>query len=284
MTVLIRIIRDYLQTHKRLVVPQLGAFLVREEPYAVLFSELIRRDDGVLQALLVDHGMTEIAARGEIDRFIYEVRHAVQQGESFHLSDFGVMHPGPNDTIVFEYHTRLSIAPEVPVDIIPDLIEKLREEPKRPERVESKPVEPTAPVSTPAVEQEEPESGEEDDFEFEEVEKRSPAEPAESVKSVRVAASDEADRTDDDEDFEEDFEESVAARPRRVPRKRPAQAAKKRPDYFMILAIVVAAIALLAIAFGAYSNAQAVDESEEEYIERVEIDPAMVEAAGGGEE
>lgn len=80
---LIRVIEQYLENHKRLVVPQLGAFLVKEEPRTVVFSELLRRDDGVLQGLLVAEGMTELAARGEIDRLVYEVRHAVEQGERY---------------------------------------------------------------------------------------------------------------------------------------------------------------------------------------------------------
>ncbi|MDO4758133.1 MAG: hypothetical protein Q4A18_02570, partial [Rikenellaceae bacterium] len=191
--------------------------------------------------------------------------HALQQGESFHLSDFGVMRPGPNDTILFEYHARLSVAPEVPVDIIPDLIEKLREEPKRPERVEPKAAEPSASVAVPAIEPTEEEAAdeefEEDEFEFEEVDDR-----------------------DDSEAYDEQDVEAVVAvsRPSRRVATRQKPAPKKRPDYFMILAIVVAAIALMAIAFGMYSNAQV--EPDEEPIERVEIDPAMVEAAGGGEE
>ena len=49
---LIRIISQYLETHKRLVVPQLGAFIVKEPEHTVLFSELLKRDDGVLRGLL----------------------------------------------------------------------------------------------------------------------------------------------------------------------------------------------------------------------------------------
>lgn len=282
---LIRIITHYLRDHKRLVVPQLGAFLVREEPYAVLFSELIRRDDGVLQSLLVAEGMSEIAARGEIDRFVYEVRHAVQQGEPYHLSDFGVMRPGHNDTILFEYHARLSVAPEVPVDIIPDLIEKLREEPKRPERVERSVVEPTPLEPTPLVEEAEQEAAptpEEEELEFEEVAPLSATEPRRIELQQPTFK-----EADDDEEEELDFEEEEleAAPVRRAPRPaaKRQQAAAKKPDYFMIVAIVVAVIALMAIGYGMYSNAQTADEPEEEYIERVEIDPAMLEAAGVGE-
>lgn len=100
---LTRILPQYLRSHKRLVVPQLGAFLVKEPEGTVFFSELVRRDDGVLRALLVEAGMNELAAAGDIDRFVFEVRHAVERGEEFAVPGLGVLRSGPNGTIAFEH-------------------------------------------------------------------------------------------------------------------------------------------------------------------------------------
>lgn len=100
---LIRTVSKYLETHKRLVVPQLGAFLVKEPGVSIVFSELMKRDDGVLRALLREQGASELEAAGEIDRFVFEVRHAVERGESYPLEGFGVLHPGPNGTVAFAY-------------------------------------------------------------------------------------------------------------------------------------------------------------------------------------
>lgn len=100
---LIRVVTNYLADHKRLVIPQLGAFLVKSPGASVLFSELMKRDDGVLRALLRDAGAGELEAAGEIDRFVFEVRHAVERGEEYPLAGFGVLKPGPNATIVFAY-------------------------------------------------------------------------------------------------------------------------------------------------------------------------------------
>lgn len=105
-TVLIPVITQYLTTHKRLVVPQLGAFIVKEPARSVLFSELLKRDDGVLRGLLRSQGVGELEAAGEIDRFVFEVRHAVQHGREYPLEGFGVMKPGPNATIAFVYEPR----------------------------------------------------------------------------------------------------------------------------------------------------------------------------------
>lgn len=100
---LIRIIITYLAAHKRLVVPQLGAFLVKEPGREVVFSELIRRDDGVLRSLLEAEGMTSLAAAGEIDRLVFEVRHAVEEGRVYALHGLGNFRAGANGTIAFEY-------------------------------------------------------------------------------------------------------------------------------------------------------------------------------------
>ncbi len=73
------LIQRYLAGHKRLVVPQLGAFVVKE-PGQVLFTELLKRDDGALRALLAEAGADPLKAAGEIDRFVFEVRHAAEHG------------------------------------------------------------------------------------------------------------------------------------------------------------------------------------------------------------
>ena len=98
---LIRTVSQYLGSHKRLVIPQLGTFIVKEPGVSIVFSELLKRDDGVLRQLLAAEGMSELEALGEIDRFVFEVRHAVEHGREFPLGDFGVMRPGPNGTIGF---------------------------------------------------------------------------------------------------------------------------------------------------------------------------------------
>lgn len=257
---LIRIIEHYLESHKRLIIPQLGAFLVKEEPRVVVFSELLRRDDGVLQGLLVAEGMSEVAARGEVDRLVYEVRHAIEHGERYYLSDFGEFYPGKQGTILFEYHQRLSFVPESPVDMIPDLIEKVRPEVKPVERVASvQPVVDKAVVEpTPKAEVKEmlyiPELDEEDltldgcDEEFEE--------EVETVTEDELLASEEQD-------------EVVEPRPTATQRpRRPAPQAKKRPDIFLWVAITAGVIALAAIAFGLYNETMnGSEEEQEEYYE-----------------
>ena len=63
---LIRTISQYLESHKRLVVPQLGTFIVKEPGVSIVFSDLLKRDDGTLRRLLIDGGLSELEAAGEI--------------------------------------------------------------------------------------------------------------------------------------------------------------------------------------------------------------------------
>lgn len=100
------IITKYLGSNRRLVIPQLGTLIVKEPGQAVVFSEMLKRDDGVLRGLLMTEGLGEVAAAGEIDRLVFEIRHAVQQGEEFRLDGLGTMRPGANATIAFAYDPR----------------------------------------------------------------------------------------------------------------------------------------------------------------------------------
>lgn len=96
-----KIIIDYLAGHKRLVVPQLGAFIVKQPDGKIIFSELLKRDDGVLRDLLCAEGMTELQAMGLINRLAFDVRDAVGRGDRFEIKELGAFYPAPNHTIRF---------------------------------------------------------------------------------------------------------------------------------------------------------------------------------------
>lgn len=99
---LIEVIKNYLSEHRRLVVPQLGAFVVKVPEGDVVFSELLKRDDGVLRGLLVSQGgMSELEAAGAIDRFVFEVRHALEKDGVYRLEGFGRMTLSPGGAIAF---------------------------------------------------------------------------------------------------------------------------------------------------------------------------------------
>ena len=98
-----KIIAAHLQSEKRLVIPQLGAFIVKESEGRIIFSELLRRDDGVFRSLLVAQGMGELEAAAAVDRFVFDIRHALQHGTPFIMEGLGALLNGPDNTIAFKY-------------------------------------------------------------------------------------------------------------------------------------------------------------------------------------
>lgn len=103
MELLTNIITGYLKHNKRLVVPKLGVFIVKQPDGTIIFSELMRNDDGVLRSLLVAYGCNELAANGMIDRFSFEIRHKLSIGETFTIANFGEFSSGENNTIRFKH-------------------------------------------------------------------------------------------------------------------------------------------------------------------------------------
>lgn len=101
MELLTNIIISYLKHNKRLVVPRLGAFIVKQPEGKIVFSELLRNDDGVLISLLVAYGYNELSANGLIDRLSFTIRHAMSKGESYVIPGFGEFREGANNTICF---------------------------------------------------------------------------------------------------------------------------------------------------------------------------------------
>lgn len=141
------LISKYLESHKRLIIPQLGAFLVKMPDKTVVFSELLRRDDGALRQLLQQEGMKDLEVQGAIDRFIFEVRHEVERGSGYIVDGLGILIPGPNGTIRFRFDASMQKPRPVQPEPQPITSEKKTSEKSEPEKVET-PLEET----TPAVE------------------------------------------------------------------------------------------------------------------------------------
>lgn len=91
--------------------PQLGTFIVKVPEGGVVFSELLRRDDGILRGLLVQQGgMNDLEAAGAIDRFVFEVRHALEHEGAYAIEGFGRLTLSPGGAIVFQAAPATSVA------------------------------------------------------------------------------------------------------------------------------------------------------------------------------
>ena len=103
MELITNILIEYLKHNKRIVVPKLGTFIVKQPSGNIIFSDLMRGDDGVLRSLLVAYGMKEMEANGLIDRFVFDVHHAINRGERFTIENLGDFVGGDNNNIIFKH-------------------------------------------------------------------------------------------------------------------------------------------------------------------------------------
>lgn len=99
----VEIIAKYLESNKRLVVPNLGSFIVKVAGESVLFSALIKNDDGVLRGLLTQQGMSELEAAGVVDRFVFEVNYRLQNDKSCMLKGLGELKMGDSGVVTFKF-------------------------------------------------------------------------------------------------------------------------------------------------------------------------------------
>ena len=102
MNIVVEIIAAYLLSNRRLVVPAFGAFMVKESGERV-FSELLRTDDGVLASLLREKGLNEMEVAVMVDRFIFEVRHELEQYGYCRLGEIGTLRIEPSTKVLRLY-------------------------------------------------------------------------------------------------------------------------------------------------------------------------------------
>ena len=96
--------------------PQLGTFVVKVPEGGVVFSELLKRDDGILRGLLVQQGgMNDLEAAGASDRFVFEGRHALEHEGAYAIEGFGRLTLSPGGAIVFQAVLATPVAAAGPV-------------------------------------------------------------------------------------------------------------------------------------------------------------------------
>lgn len=85
-----KIIAEYLQTNKRLVVPHFGAFIRKENSEVIVFVPFLKKDDGVLQQLLVsEYGMDSADAQAVIDEYIAEIKESIAARGAYVIEGVG---------------------------------------------------------------------------------------------------------------------------------------------------------------------------------------------------
>ena len=244
---IVELISKYLESNKRLVVPNLGTFIVKEAGRVVLFSNLIKSDDGVLRSLLVASGVSELESAAAIDRFVFEVNYRLESSGRCLLSGFGELKNGANGTISFSYMPTVegdnldgNVAPRPASQPAPKPVQ----EPKSVE-AEPKPLSADEDVSIDVVPRNEPE-------------KRVAPEPrqrnAEQGSNTHATRSASAPRR---QPRQEDYVKGLRyGKGRKVVTGREGATSRKsnKSDIIMKIAIFAAALAILALAYGVYNE------------------------------
>lgn len=102
MNIVVDIISEYLRSNRRLVVPTFGAFMVKESGERI-FSDLLNTDDGVLASLLHAKGLSEMEVAVTIDRFIFELRHELEEYGYCRLGEIGTLRVEPTTKVLKLY-------------------------------------------------------------------------------------------------------------------------------------------------------------------------------------
>ena len=122
----VEIITNYLLSNRKLVVPTLGAFIVKESGER-LFSDLLREDDGVLTSLLREKGLNEMEAAVTLERFVFAVRHDLEKYGYYQLGEMGTLRLEP-DTKVLRLYPPVYSNQELAIEHTPYIPQPVEEE------------------------------------------------------------------------------------------------------------------------------------------------------------
>lgn len=259
-----KVIAEYLLSNRKLVVPAFGAFVVKETG-ELAFTNLLNENDGVLASLLRDKGLNEMEAAVTIDRFIFEVRHELEQYGYCCLGELGTMRLEPDTNALRMYPPVTGELPKetnyVPTPIDdevaeqpPVVVEEVVTEPVAEPQVGELQFDFSAPEEA-QVETEEPvqiEESEAADEPLEEATEDSIEEPAEEfAEEPTEEIAEEAVEESTDEAIEESVQIEVVE-PKVVKSKFDLAQMLKRMDPVMIVAAFIILVALVAICYGIY--------------------------------
>ncbi len=252
-------ITRYLLLNKRLVVPNLGAFVVNPSNGDLIFVELLKQDDGVLMRQLMADGLSAVDAMNMIDRFVFEIRHKVESGGTATLNGIGRMSLAEDGLYRFEYDPDAGREIAVPVAVaeepapIAEVVPEMSEEPSAEPEIE-------AVAEEGPAEQEMPES-----------DLQSVSQPESVVDEVVMPKFDRS--VMEPESYVKGLRYGKPQRPSKDDIRYVGHSASRGVDKFVVVAIVAALLAVGAIVYGWLSSRQQEDiyGYEEEPIEQVEL-------------
>ena len=234
------IIEAYLQRENRLIIPNVGTLLKRKESGEIVFVEMLKKNDGKLEALVAaQFGVAAEEAATIVEGYVEEIGRQITASRKFIIDGVGVLLVGANGALDFAFNPFSHTIPEPQAKAA---------EP------EVKTVEPEVKAAEPKVIVEQFEDDEEEEEEEVKVEEpkvvapepTKPVAPQVKPKVSALARKQSALYDDDDE------EEVPTEAPRKMNIRRPAS--RKKVDPITIIAIVAVVLAMITLLWGAFSN------------------------------
>ncbi len=94
---------ELLETNNRVIVPDLGAFIIRQqEPQELVFNDLLAFNDGMLTSHIKQHeGISMSKAQVKIEEFVDQIKKVLTQGDIYHLENLGYLKMDDSSKIEF---------------------------------------------------------------------------------------------------------------------------------------------------------------------------------------
>ena len=102
---------ELLETNNRVIVPDLGAFIIRQqEPQELVFNDLLAFNDGMLTShIKQQEGISMSKAQVKIEEFVDQVKKVLTNGDIYHLENLGYLKMDDSSKIEFSV-TKFSTA------------------------------------------------------------------------------------------------------------------------------------------------------------------------------
>jgi nucleoid DNA-binding protein len=94
---------ELLETNNRVIVPDLGAFIIRQqEPQELVFNDLLAFNDGMLTShIKQQEGISMSKAQVKIEEFVDQVKKVLTKGDIYHLENLGYLKMDDSSKIEF---------------------------------------------------------------------------------------------------------------------------------------------------------------------------------------
>ena len=100
-----KIIAEYMGRNKRLIVPEFGAFIKKENEGNIVFVPFLKKDDGVLaEEIATGYGIRTTDASTIINEYVAEIRDTVANNGSYLIEGLGRIKVDANHSYYLEYN------------------------------------------------------------------------------------------------------------------------------------------------------------------------------------